>query len=255
MVHFRVVIYLLLLTLVLSCVDHREDRGGRGEAMTERVNYDSIVSRASIVDPDLVNDLETNSVLLEDGTKQIRYSMYEMNYLPAKDFLFRENIYRQDGSLLMSYCAIFDVPVGVMCTYDERGALLQREEWNDGYKGCKVNPSMLVAFLEKEGWYNRSTGESAVGDIDSLGLNGNFTYNVFNHVIVDFFPPSDLQDYPVWVVLLPEINRVPKVFAEKYLRNDAKTGEGNASGLCNVTYVIDAKSGRYNVRWEHGHVR
>lgn len=255
MVHFRVVIYLLLLTLVLSCVDHREDRSGRGEAMTERVNYDSIVSRASIVDPDLVNDLETNSVLLEDGTKQIRYSLYEMNYLPAKDFLFRENIYRQDGSLLMSYCAIFDVPVGAMCTYDERGALLQREEWNDGYKGCKVNPSMLVAFLEKEGWYNRSTGESAVGDVDSLGVNGNFTHNVFNHVIVDFFPPSELQDYPVWVVLLPDINHVPKAFADKYLRNDAKAGEGSASGLCNVTYVIDAKSGRYSVRWEHGHVR
>ena len=255
MVHFRVVIYLLLLTLVASCVDRRDERTGRGEAMTERVNYDSLVSRASMVDPDWVNDSDSNGVMLEDGTKQIRYSLYEVNYLPAKDFLFRENIYRQDGSLLMSYCAIFDVPVGAMCTYDENGVLLQREEWNEGYKGCKVDPSMLIAFLEKEGWYNRATGESAVGDVDSLGVNGDFTCNVFKHVIVDFFPPSELQDYPVWVVLLPEINHVPKAFSDKYLRNDAGAGAGSVADLRNVTYVIDAKSGRYNVRWEHGHVR
>ena len=245
MVHFRVVKYMIALSFVVSCVGHRDDnRAGRGDALTERVNYDSLVARACTVDSALLNDSDKENHVLENGAMQFRYSLYEMNYLPAKDFLFRENIYRQDGSLLMSYCAIFDVPIGAMCTYDEGGALLQREEWNDGYKGCKVDPSMLIAFLEKEGWYNRSTGESAVGDVDSLGVNGNFTYNVFNHVIVDFFPPSDLQDYPVWVVLLPE----------KYLRNDAKAGEGSASGLCNVTYVIDAKSGRYNVRWEHGHV-
>ena len=255
MVHFRVVIYLLLLTLVASCVDRRDERTGRGEAMTERVNYDSLVSRAYMVDSSLLVNQDEESRVLEDGTKQFRYSLYEMNYLPAKDFLFRENIYRQDGSLLMSYCALFDVPVGSMCTYDENGALLMKEDWNSDYKGCKVDPSMLVAFLEREGWYNRSTGESAVGEVDSLGVNGDFTCNIFNHVIVDFFPPSEVQDYPVWVVLLPEINHVPKVFADRYLRDDTNAGEGKSADLCNVTYVIDAKSGRYNVRWEHGHVR
>ena len=256
MVHFRVLKYMIALSLVVSCVDHRDDnRVGRGDALTERVNYDSLVARACTVDSALLNDSDEESRLLENGAKQFRYTLYEMNYLPAKDFLFRENIYRHDGSLLMSYCAIFDVPVGAMCTYDERGALLQREEWNDGYKGCKVDPSMLVAFLEKEGWYNRATGESAVGDVDSLGVNGDFTFNVFNHVIVDFFPPSELQDYPVWVVLLPDINRAPKAFADKYLRNDAKTEERSASVLRNVTYVIDANSGKYSVRWEHGHAR
>lgn len=255
MVHFRVVKYMIALFLVVSCVDHRDDRGGRGDALTERVNYDSLVARACMVDSALLNNQDETNRVLEDGTKQFRYSLYEMNYLPAKDFLFRENIYRQDGSLFMSYCALFDVPVGSMCTYDEKGALLMKEDWNSDYNGYKVDPSMLVAFLEKEGWFNRSTGESAVGKVDSLGVSGDFTYNIFNHVIVDFFPPSELQDYPVWVVLLPNINRVPKVFADKYLQKDAKTGEGIVSDLCNVTYVIDAKSGRYSVRWEHGHVR
>lgn len=255
MVHFRVVIYLFVLSLVVSCVDHRDDRGGRGDAMTERINYDSIVSRASTVDPDLTNGSEPNSMLLEDGTKQFRYSLYEMNYLPARDFLFRENIYRQDGSLFMSYCAVFDVPVGSMCTYDERGALLMKEDWNSEYKGCKVDPTMLVSFLESEGWYNRSTGESVVVDSDSLGVGGDFTYNVFNHIIVDFFPSSEVQKNPVWVVLLPNIIRTPKRFVDKYLQHESKSGEGSVPDLCNVSYVIDAQSGKYSVRWEHGHER
>ncbi len=246
---------MIVLFLVVSCVDHRDDRGGRGEALTERVNYDSLVARACMVDSSLLVNQNEENRMLEDGTKQFRYSLYEMNYLPAKDFLLRENIYKQDGSLFMSYCAVFDVPVGSMSTYDEKGALSFNVDWNNEYKGCKVDPSMLIAFLEREGWYNRATGESAVGDVDSIGVSGNFTYNVFNHVIVDFFPPSDLQDHPTWVVLLPEINRLPKQFANKYLHNDAKAGEGSVSDLCNVTYVIDAKSGRYSVRWEHGHVR
>lgn len=254
MVHFRVVKYMIALFLMVSCVDHRDDRGGRGDALTERVNYDSLVARACTVDSALLNNQDETNCVLEDGTKQFRYSLYEMNYLPAKDFLFRENIYRQDGSLFMSYYALFDVPVGSMCTYDEKGALLMKDDWNSEYKGCKVDPSMLVAFLEKEGWYNRSTGESVVVDSDSLGVGGDFTYNVFNHIIVDFFPSSELQNYPVWVVLLPNIIRTPKMFVDKYLQHETKTGEGSAP-VCNVTYVINAQSGKYSVRWERGHVR
>lgn len=249
---FRSIPYLFFVLFVASsCDGHKDEKVVRNESLVERINYDSLVSRACVVDPKWVNEPVEKGRLMEDGTCQFSYTLYEMNYLPPKDFLFKEYIYRQDGSLFMSYSVVFDVPVGAMCTYDEEGRLLKKDSWDGDYIHCAVNPSVLVDFLEREGWYDRKTGASFVGRCDTFPLDGNFTREVFDNVIVDFFPASEAQEAPVWLVLFHRMEQVPPRFIDKYLPVAAKGASEKPLKLDNVVYEINAKTGRYRVRWEY----
>lgn len=249
---FRSIPYLFFVLFVASsCDGHRDEKVVRTEPIVERINYDSLVSRACLVDPKWVNEPAEKGRLMEDSSIQFCYTLYEMNYLPPKDFLSKEYIYRQDGSLFMSYSVVFDVPIGVMCTYDEEGRLLRKDSWEGDYAHCAVNPSVLVNFLEREGWFDRKTGASFVGRCDTFPLDGNFTHEVFDKVIVDFFPASEVQEAPMWLVLFHGMEKVPPRFIDKYLSGVAKGPSGKPLKLDNVVYEINAETGRCSVRWEY----
>ncbi len=252
-------IMLFPLSLASSCDDKGATNVPRGEFHVDRKTYDSIVSRACAVNEESLYVKGNDGVIMADGTQSFRYSNYEMNYLTSKEFLFVENIYRPDSSLLMSYKNVFDVPVGTMNTYDEKGALVEKTDWSAEYKGCKVDPYVLADFLELEGWYDRSVGSSYIGDRDTLSLKGDFTFRVFSNVIVDFIPSWDSVCAPCWVVVLLNLNGIPPRFMEKYgevyddgrlaLFDDKKKKEGTGL-LGSVTYTIDAWTGKSDVRWE-----
>lgn len=249
----------IVLPLALSCDDKSNANTSHSEFQIDRKTYDSIVSRAFVVDVDSSEFVSDSGMLLDDGTKRFRYSNYEMNYLPAKEFLFRENIYRPDGTIFMSYSDIFDVPVGQMDTYDEKGVVCEKTDWSSEYRGCKVDPYMLADFLETEGWYDRSTGFSYLGHDEALSMNGDFTFRVFNNVIVDFIPSWDSLSSPSWVVVLLNVNGIPSRFLEKHgvVGEDGKlslvdsvTRREGEGALRFVSYYVDAVSGKYDVKWE-----
>ncbi len=70
--------------------------------------------------------------------------------------------------------------IGIRKEYDREGNLIKIVD--EDKKFGKIKPKDIVELLEKEGWFNRETGENKITEKDILPTTGEF-YRRENHKI------------------------------------------------------------------------
>ena len=138
--------------------------------------------------------------------------------------------------------------------YDEEGYLINRIKEEPKLENIQIDGMDYISFFEKEGWFDRSTGQTAFRE-DPCPLNtGEFTKDLFEYI--DFWYNED--DPTMISVTIWGIKRIPQVFINKYgkTREDGSMylerskNEEPEGGALEVNYIIDIQTGTYKVKWD-----
>ena len=138
--------------------------------------------------------------------------------------------------------------------YDEEGYLINRIKEEPKLENIQIDGMDYISFFEKEGWFDRSTGQTAFRE-DPCPLNtGEFTQDLFEYI--NFWYNED--DPTMISVTIRGVKRIPQVFINKY----GKTREDGSKylerskntepegGVLRVVYIIDIQTGTYKVKWD-----
>lgn len=250
-----------LMVLQLSCGGSQERKIPQEGLSVGQHEYDSLVSMAYKVAPSLLETPAESGSLDSNGCVRFRFSLSEAGFMPAKDFCQNIKIFNKDGSLSVEYFDVFDNTIVSDDSLARNGIYEGLDERLREYDTCKVSPAALADFLEADGWYDRKTGRSYLGEDTDSVTDGRFTYRVFNNVIADFFPADELTSYPHWLVVLLNVNSVPSIFWEKHsdgvldFSGNKVTKESHddkrKSVLRSVVYDINAENRTSSVRFEY----
>lgn len=172
--------------------------------------------------------------------------------LPNK--LYRiQKVYHYNGSLwrkrIYSLLTIISEEA-----YDEEGYLINRIKEEPKLKNIQIDGMDYISFFEKEGWFDRSTGQTAFREAPCPLNTGEFTQDLFEYI--NFWYNED--DPTMISVTIWGIKRIPQVFINKYgktredgtkylERSKNKEPEG---GALEVNYIIDIQTGTYKVKWD-----
>ncbi len=250
-----------LMVMLLSCGGNQERIVPQEGLSVGQREYDSLVAAAYKVDPSLLELPVDSGTLDSNGCVRFRFSLSEAGFLPAKDFCQNIKIFNKNGSLSVEYFDVFDNTIVSDDSLARNGIYEGLDERLREYDTCKISPVALADFLESEGWYDRKTGRSFLGEDTGSVTDGRFTYRVFDNVIADFFPAQELSVYPQWLVVLLNINSVPPLFWEKhpdgvtdFSGNKVTMESHNSKRKCvlrSVVYDINAESRSSFVRFEY----
>ena len=110
--------------------------------------------------------------------------------------------------------------------FDRHGNL--KEVIDEDAKFAEIKWYDIVALLEKEGWFNRKTGEINIrkyGIKSPMKPDGRFTYDINYHIHFAFFPAEIKNGRevkpPRWLVVIDE----PKVSFKTTYEINGHTGE------------------------------
>ena len=192
----------------------------------------------------------------EDGNYICRYSRSVYEYTPPKTFYMIQKLYYKDGSLesKMTY-SLFSRIKSEEC--DENGFLIKKEE---AELKKDIDGMDYASFFEKEGWYDRKTGQTAFRE-EPYPLNtGEFTEMVNRSIKYDYKFVGMVEDPndSTINITITNIKKVPQQFLDKY----GTIGEdgvkylerrNNTSDGCelHVFYIIDSNTGTYKVDWAY----
>ena len=135
--------------------------------------------------------------------------------------------------------------------------MVEKENEDFYYRQLEVKPQDLADFLEEEGWYDRKTGDSYLGDMDyESRTDGEFTYMVFQSVKAKYASGK-------WYVRLNHIRSIPPQFLDKYGNGmvdpegnkclpDWQTKQYREGAVWSVIYTIDAQTKKSSVKWMYG---
>lgn len=121
-------------------------------------------------------------------------------YAPASGFYMIQKDFRSNGMIWRRTKYLGYVRFGMYEEFDEEGKLTKLID--EDKKFGKIKPQDIVELLEKEGWFNRKTGEQNIMFDDSeyykrnveahwlnqaLPLNGYFYKKLMNYIFISFF--------------------------------------------------------------------
>lgn len=171
-------------------------------------------------------------------------------YTVPSTFQFIQRTYRKDGSLERK--AVYNLAgAESVAFYDEGGFLVKERHFDSEWD--KVRPDGLdcIPFLEKEGWFDRSTGQTAFEHRPFPPETGELTFEIFKKTSWSRSPADSTK----YVITLDGVFAVPKPFLKKYgkRREDGcyylEYGSEDANGALSVSYVIDIQTNKYSVEW------
>ncbi len=195
--------------------------------------------------------------MTSDGWKVFRPVRFIIEYSPSGDFCAYDKEYHKNGVLKTIHQRLFNRSIGMTRRYDSDGYLVEKENEDFYYRQLQVKPQDLADFLENEGWYDRKTGESYLGDLGyEPCTNGEFTYMVFQSVKVKYASGK-------WYVKLNHIRAIPPQFLDKHSNGvvdpdgnrclpDPDTGLYRSGTVWSIVYVIDAQTFESSVKWMFG---
>ncbi len=195
--------------------------------------------------------------LTSDGWKVFRPVRYIIEYSPSDIFCALDKEYHRNGMLKAVHQRLFNRTIGMTLRYDSEGYLAEKENEDFYYRQLEVKPQDLADFLEKEGWYDRKTGVSYLGDMDyEPRIDGEFTYMIFQSVKAKYASGK-------WYVRLNHIRAIPPQFLDKYSNGtvdpegnkclpDWQTGQYREGAVWSVIYTIDAQTYKSSVKWMYG---
>ncbi len=187
----------------------------------------------------------------EDGSYVYHCDRLVDEYTLPADFRFIQKTYYRNGSLERKCLSDFD---GGMTEelFDEDGYLTSERHLVSKWKEVRMDHCDLLTFLEKEGWFDRSTGQTIFRDKPFSLNTGELTYEVYRKIQIGISEDDASKAY-IFLNMLPD---VPPQFLEKYgkTRSDGTRyleGENNSeSGYwTNVSYMINLDTGIYEVEW------
>lgn len=269
----RKIYFYLLVICLTSCVHVEKDKSSN-EKFEKRDNQIQNNNRIS----DVVMKKEKTDIrkkykeedgwlkesLREDNWCEVLTDSYEFYYAPS-DYFYCKDLRFHDNGILSSYTKyIFKyIIIGISKDYDKEGWLIEEKNWDNSYANFKIKPENLVFFLEKEGWYNRETGETFT--LMEKDKSGEFTYSLFDRITGDLIENKDTLEDPIWNI---EIHMepgfyVPNSIIDKYGIKD-KAGNikfkcldnsefSEFSGNGNFYYRINAYTGEVEFSWENNY--
>ena len=234
------ILLLLFTSSLLLFSKKKEDEPQKPERMEQRektteLNY--------FVNPRYKN--KPSHFIAEDGNYIYHEDLYVNEYTTPNKFNKIQKIYYKDGSLKSKTSSSLLSRIKSE-EYDENGFLIEKKD----HKLEKIIDGMdYASFFEKEGWYNRSTGQTAFRNEPYPLSTGEFTYIVFRCF--------QLQSNPSTIyITINNIENVPPQFLDKYgtTREDGTKYldyKDSRDGNLVVYYIIDIQTGTYKVGWEY----
>ena len=189
---------------------------------------------------------EENPFMTEDGCYVWNTELLVDEYFIINDsFVHLQKLYYRNGQLKEKsvYSLFSKVSTEI---YDEEGYLINRTLFESPVKDKLIDGMDYETFFEKEGWYNRTTGESVFRH--SPLKKGELSDELFRRVICGTAKNDPTKMYVVFSGIVTD---VPEKVLDKY----GTTGENGIKylgelqdGNPEVSYVIDMPTGKYEVR-------
>ena len=132
----------------------------------------------------------------EDGWRIEKGSVWEDGalydeYAPAKDFYKIQKKFYPNGIMRRKTSLFGGVVIGIYEEYDEAGNLIKVVD--EDKKFGKIKPKDIVELLEKEGWFNRETGENKITEKEVLPTTGVFYREIIKYTRITYVPQERSQ--------------------------------------------------------------
>ena len=243
----RRIIYITLLLLFTSSLllfsKKKEEVPQKPEHMEQRektteLNY--------FENPRYVNN--PKKFVAEDGNLIYNDATCVDEYTPPKNFYMIQKRYYNDGTLkTKTVFSLFSCIKSEEC--DENGFLIKKEDFE---LEKDIDGMDYASFFEKEGWYNRSTGQTAFREEPYPLNSGEFTYMVRR-----CFSYNGMSDPTIYIKIY-NIKKVPQQFLDKYgtigedgVKYLERKNDSSKWAKLEVIYIIDSKTGTYKVDWAY----
>ena len=125
---------------------------------------------------------------------------WSAEYSPAHDFYVVGKTFYPNGSLHSKGRSFGRVPIGIREEYDEEGNLLKVVD--EDKKFGKIKPKDIVELLEKEGWFNRETGENKITEKEVLPTTGVFYREIIKYVQIRYVPKQATGEKAYWKIAI-----------------------------------------------------
>ena len=237
------ILLLLFTSSLLLFSKKKEDGTQKPERMEQRektteLNY--------FENPRYIN--KPQKFIAEDGNLIYNDATGVDEYTPPKNFHMIQKLYYKDGTLkTKTVFLLFSCIKSEEC--DENGFLIKKEEYQ---LRKRVDGMDYASFFEKEGWYNRKTGQTAFRE-EPYPLNtGEFT-----DMVRRSFSYNAVNDSTIYIIIY-NIKKVPQQFLDKYgtigedgVKYLEKRNDSSKGAQLEVIYIIDPKTGTYKVDWAY----
>ena len=125
---------------------------------------------------------------------------WSAEYSPAHDFYVVGKTFYPNGSLHSKGRSFGRVPIGIYEEYDETGNLIKVAD--EDKKFGKIKPKDIVELLEKEGWFNRETGENKITEKEVLPTTGMFYREIIKYVQIRYVPKQATGEKSYWKIAI-----------------------------------------------------
>ena len=125
---------------------------------------------------------------------------WSAEYSPAHDFYVVGKTFYPNGSLHSKGRSFGRVPIGIYEEYDETGNLIKVAD--EDKKFGKIKPKDIVELLEKEGWFNRETGENKITEKEVLPTTGVFYREIIKYVQIRYVPKQATGERSYWEIAI-----------------------------------------------------
>ena len=183
----RYLLTILCTGIVLSCAQRKKKMKTNEKDSLERIEKFDFAYVERLEKETGWHDIERDGwyiKLFSGGWPEIQ------EYAPADDnvYYILKNFY-PNGIIHKRGKKIRNVKFGLWEHFDRHGNL--KEVIDEDAKFAEIKWHDVIALLEKEGWFNRKTGEINIrnyGIKSPMKPNGSFTYDINYHIHFAFFP-------------------------------------------------------------------
>ncbi|EEN82238.1 hypothetical protein POREN0001_0474 [Porphyromonas endodontalis ATCC 35406] len=193
------IIFLLCFVPVVGCAQTIGKRPTKKDTIMlqqrEVERYDFEATKNGTIDVVTEEDgwrIEKGSVW-EDG------ALYD-EYAPAKDFYKIQKKFYPNGIMRRKTSLFGGVVIGIYEEYDEAGNLIKVVD--EDKKFGKIKPKDIVELLEKEGWFNRETGENKITEKEVLPTTGVFYREIIKYVQIRYVPKQATGERAYWKIAI-----------------------------------------------------
>ena len=127
--------------------------------------------------------IEQDGWIIEKGRIRQRGATYN-EYAPARDFYKIQKWFYPNGIMRTKIPHFGGVVIGIYEEYDREGNLIKIVD--EDKKFGKIKPRDIVEFLEKEGWFNRETGENKITEKEVLPTTGAFYRAIVRYLRITY---------------------------------------------------------------------
>lgn len=128
--------------------------------------------------------IEQDGWIIEKGSMWEELGAFYNEYAPAKDFYKIHKWFYSNGMLREKIILFGNEAIGIYEEYDREGNLIKIVD--EDKKFGKIKPKDIVEFLEKEGWFNRETGENKITEKECLPTTGEFYRRIIKYIRIDY---------------------------------------------------------------------